>query len=95
MLLTPQHRRSERRNRKAPSKFNVSDFIKSNKIESRPGKLYHKSIENPEEDVEEENIYDECPTASFYYDKDMYLANDNYATLVDNAIKKVNQIYKK
>jgi len=95
MLLTPQHRRSERRNRKAPSKFNVSDFIKSNKIESRPGKLYRKSIENPEEDVEEENIYDECPTASFYYDKDMYLGNDNYATLVDNAIKKVNQINKK
>lgn len=95
MLLTPQHRRSERRNRKAPARYNTSKFIKSNKIEKTPGKLYRKSIENPEEDVEEENIYSECPTASFYYDKDMYLGSDNYATLVDNAIKTVNQNNKK
>lgn len=96
MLLTPQHRRSERRNRKAPARYNTSKFIKSNKIEKIPGKLYRKTIKDNEEKVqEEEDIYSECPTASFYYDKDMYLGSDNYATLVDAAIKKVNQINKK
>lgn len=95
MLLTPQHRRSERRNRKAPARFNVSDYIKNNKIEKTPGKLYRKTIKDNEEKVQEEDIYSDCPTASFYYDKDMYLGNDNYATLVDAAIKKVNQTNKK
>jgi hypothetical protein len=66
MLLTPQHRRSERRNRKTQEEY-----------------------------AEEEGIYDECPITSFYYDKDMYLGSDNYATLVDNAIKTVNQNNKK
>tara|TARA_B100001142_G_C14340077_1_gene657492 strand:+ start:1637 stop:1837 length:201 start_codon:yes stop_codon:yes gene_type:complete len=66
MLLTPQHRRSERRNRKTQEEY-----------------------------AEEEDIYSECPTASFYYDKDMYLGSDNYATLVDNAIKTINQTNKK
>ena len=95
MLLTPQHRRSERRNRKAPARFNVSDYIKNNKIEKRPGKLYRKIITESEEKVQEEDDYSECPTASFYYDKDMYLANDRYAKIVDDSIKKVNQTNKK
>ena len=56
MLLTPQHRRSERRNRKAPARFNVSDYIKNNKIEKTPGKLYRKTIKDNEEKVQEEDI---------------------------------------
>lgn len=95
MLLTPQHRRSERSNRKAPARFNFSNFIESNKIEKIPGKLYRKTIKESEEKVQEEDDYSECPTASFYYDKDMYLANDRYAIIVDESIKKVNQTNKK
>ncbi len=32
------------------------------------------------------DIYDECPIAAFYYDKDMYLANDRYAEYIDSQI---------
>ena len=60
-----------------------------------PGKLYRKTIKESEEKVQEEDDYSECPTASFYYDKDMYLANDRYAKIVDDSIKNVNQTNKK
>ena len=34
------------------------------------------------------DIYSECPVfKDYYYDKDMYLANDRYATMVDEEIK--------
>jgi len=34
------------------------------------------------------DIYSECPVFKDYdYDKDMYLANDRYATMVDEEIK--------
>ena len=38
----------------------------------------------------EDNIYDECPHANFLYDKDMYLANDRYAEVVDGQIAEDN-----
>ena len=35
-----------------------------------------------------ENIYSECPVfKDYHYDKDMYLANDRYASMVDEVIK--------
>ena len=44
----------------------------------------------------ENDIYAECPTASFPYDKDHYLASDSFASFIDktiafNKIKKDNK----
>ena len=100
MLLTPEHRRSNRR-RVSQKTFDVKSFIENNKVETMPGKLYRLETKNVEvekknvEVKEEENyvekhddIYDECPEhAGYEYDKDMYLANDRYAEMVDNDIK--------
>ena len=35
----------------------------------------------------EMNIYDECPKASFVYDKDHYLASDSFARFIDQQIQ--------
>ena len=97
MLLTPEHRRSNRR-RVKNKVFNLEHFINSNKVEKIPGKLYRreeknvevkeeKNVEVKEEKHEEEDIYSECPQYDGYnYDKDMYLGNDRYAKMVDNDI---------
>ena len=97
MLLTPEHRRSNRR--RVKKDFNMDSFIAENKVERLPGKLYRLEAENVEVETknvevkEEESleakvdIYAECPEHSGYeYDKDMYLANDRYAEMVDNDI---------
>jgi len=38
----------------------------------------------------EDNIYEDCPHANFYYDMDMYLANDGYAEMIDGQIAEEN-----
>ena len=53
-------------------------FIKSTPTESARGLNY--------EGDGEDNIYSECPEASFHYDKDHYLANDSFATFIDETI---------
>lgn len=40
---------------------------------------------NYDADVEDD-IYTECPTASFHYDKDHYLASDAFARFIDETI---------
>ena len=98
MLLTPEHRRSNRRRVKRED-FDMKKFIKKNKIETMPGKLYRletknvevetKNVEVKEEESQEAkvDIYADCPEhAGYEYDKDMYLANDRYAEMVDNDI---------
>lgn len=98
MLLTPEHRRSNRRRVKKKA-FNMDSFIAENKVERLPGKLYRletknvevetKNVEVKEEESQEAkvDIYADCPEhAGYEYDKDMYLANDRYAEMVDNDI---------
>ena len=77
MLLTKPHRRSTR-NR------STSSYIKANKIEKRPGKLYRKNVGEVKDSDDE---YADCPSfEGFAYDKDYYLASDNYAKIIDEAI---------
>ncbi len=38
----------------------------------------------------EDNIYEDCPHANFFYDMDMYLANDMYAEMIDGQIAEEN-----
>jgi hypothetical protein len=98
MLLTPEHRRSNRRRVKKKG-FNMDSFIQENKVETMPGKLYRletknvevetKNVEVKEEESQDEkdDIYADCPEyAGYEYDKDMYLGNDRYAEMVDNDI---------
>ena len=35
----------------------------------------------------ENNIYDECPKASFAYDKEHYLASESFAQFIDQQIQ--------
>ncbi len=98
MLLTPEHRRSNRRRVKRQD-FDMKKFIKENKVETMPGKLFRiemknvevetKNVEAKEEESQEAKvyIYADCPEhAGYEYDKDMYLGNDRYAEMVDNDI---------
>lgn len=92
MLLTSKHRRSSRS--RVPKKpFDKETFVKSNKVDRSPGKVYIREMAHLKEEVEqakeveEIDIYDECPDGKGYeYDKDMYLANDHYAQMVDEEI---------
>ena len=70
MLLTPEHRRSNRKRVKREV-FNLETFIQENKIDRMPGKLYR--IDNKKVVVEkQDDIYDECHEHSGKeYDKDM------------------------
>ena len=82
MLLAKPHRRSTRSR-------STSAFVKANKIEKRPGKLYRKNEGNkiPEKD---DDIYADCPECEgFAYDKDYYLASDKYAKIIDDAISEL------
>jgi ribosome-associated translation inhibitor RaiA len=98
MLLTPEHRRSNRRRVKRTG-FDMNSFIEENKVETIPGKLYRletknvevetKNVEVKEEESQEAkvDVYADCPEhAGYEYDKDMYLANDRYASVVDKDI---------
>ena len=78
MLLAKPHRRSTRSR-------STSAFIKANKIEKRPGKLYRKSMSEEKDDE-----YADCPKfEGFDYDKDYYLASDKYAKIIDEAINEL------
>ena len=87
MLLTPQHRRSNRVRDNA-----VKKYIENNKIEKIPGLLYRKNKTLNKPSSDEDDIYSDCPNIKGYeYDKDMYLANDRYATMVDNDIQSLKK----
>ena len=80
------HRRSNRRPRskKTTGKDTmdfVSAYIKANRIEAMPGKLWRESQEKKEDD------HDELPNVDgFEYDKEMYMGNDRYASMVNEEL---------
>ena len=52
----------------------------------RSSRISRKTLK-PKEPVVED-IYSDCPIfKDYYYDKDMYLANDRYASMVDDEIE--------
>lgn len=88
MFMMQPHRRSNRRPRnnkttKNEAKSHVQAFIKANRVEKRPGKLYRKSLEYKEED----NVVPSY-VEGFDYDKEMYIANDRYASMVEKELTK-------
>ena len=77
------HRRSNRspRNNKTikdEAKSRVQAFIEANIVEKQPGKLYRKSLESKVEHFED-----------FEYDKEMFMANDRYATMIEKELIKI------
>jgi hypothetical protein len=89
MFIMQPHRRSTRprTNNNSSNKVNmdarVNAYKKANRVETVPGRKYR------EKNVDID-IYDECPNFEGYkYDKDMYLANERYATDVDKEIAKL------
>ena len=80
------HRRSNRRARskkttEKDTKDFVSAYIKANRIEAMPGKLWRESQEKKEDD------HDELPNVDgFEYDKEMYMGNDRYASMVNEEL---------
>ena len=78
------HRRSNRRPRskkdtETDAKEFITAFIKANRVEAMPGKLWRESRENKEDD--------ELPNVDgFNYDKDMYMANDRYASMINDEL---------
>lgn len=102
MLLTPQHRRNPARRSRKMEPTNVEEFppnqleLASNDellqlgLQPRGGKpgLSNPKYSSESESEVEEDIYDDCPDGKGYeYDKDMYLANDKYAEMVDEEIE--------
>ncbi|MBC8308334.1 MAG: hypothetical protein H8E55_72830 [Pelagibacterales bacterium] len=79
------HRRSDR----CPKNDTIKDevearvqaFIKANRVEQVPGKVWRR--ENEEKDE-----IQLLQSTGFEYDKEMYLANDRYSTLVDRELAK-------
>jgi len=86
MFMMQPHRRSNRRPRSKKTtgkdtKDFVSAYIKANRIESMPGKLWRESQEKKEEDC------DELPKVDgFEYDKEMYMGNDRYASMINDEL---------
>jgi len=79
-MLQPHRRSNRRRNTTAA-------YNKANRIEAVPGKKYLEKKTEVKID-----IYEECPNFEDYeYDKDAYLANDRYATMIDNDIAELIQ----
>ena len=85
------HRRSNRRPRnnkttKDEAEKRVQAFIEANRVEARPGKLYRKSLEskNSEEDTDE--LVVPWFVQGFEYDKEMYMGNDRYASMVQKEL---------
>ena len=86
MFMMQPHRRSNRRPRSKKTtgkdtKDFVSAYIKANRIEAMPGKLWRESQEKKEDD------HDELPNVDgFDYDKEMYMGNDRYASMVNDEL---------
>ena len=86
MFMMQPHRRSNRRprakkNTEKSSKDFISAYIKANRIEAMPGKLWRESKKK------EEDEDDELPHVDgFDYDKEMYMANDRYASMINDEI---------
>ena len=90
------HRRSNRRPRskkdtETDAKEFITAFIKANRVEAMPGKLWRESRENKEDDElpesRENKEDDELPNVDgFNYDKDMYMANDRYASMINDEL---------
>ena len=83
MFMMQPHRRSNRRPRnnkttKDEAKARVQAFIEANIVEKQPGKLYRKSLESKEEHFD-----------GFEYNKEMYMANDRYATMIERELIKI------
>lgn len=80
------HRRSNRRPRTKKNTDNdtknfIAAYIKVNRIEPMPGKLWRESQEKKEDD------HDELPNVDgFEYDKEMYMGNDRYASMVNDEL---------
>lgn len=100
MLLTPQHRRNPARRSRKMEPANVEKFppnqleLASNNELLQLGLQPRGGLSNPKNSIieseseVEEDIYDDCPDGKGYeYDKDMYLANDKYAKMVDEEIE--------
>ena len=83
MLMMQPHRRSNRRrssNNIIREEARHNAYKRANRVEAMPGRKYR-------EKTVEVDIYDECPNFEGYeYDKDMYLANDHYALMIDSEI---------
>ena len=93
MFMMQPHRRSNRRPRnnkttQNEAKERVQAFIKANRIEARPGKLYRREQEskNSEEDTDE--LVVPWFVQGFEYDKEMYMANDRYAKMIEKELAK-------
>ena len=86
------HRRSNRRprtkkNTKIDTKNFIATYMKANRVEAMPGKLWRKSQEKKEDVEEKEGNYDELPNVDgFEYDKEMYMGNDRYASMVNDEL---------
>lgn len=82
MFMMQPHRRSDRRPKNntmnTEAEARVQAFIKANRVEATPGKVYRRK--NEENDDLPQHI------DGFDYNKEMYLANDRYATMVDNDL---------
>ena len=80
------HRRSNRRPRTKKNTDNdtksfITSYIKANRIEAMPGKLWRESQEKKDDDC------DELPKVDgFHYDKEMYMGNDRYATMINDEL---------
>ena len=84
------HRRSNRRPRnnkttKDEVEKRVQAFIEANRVEARPGKLYRRSLEcKNSEDTDE--LVVPWFVQGFEYDKEMYMGNDRYASMVQKEL---------
>lgn len=83
------HRRSNRcpRNNKTTkdeAEKQVQAFIEANRVENLPGKLYIRESQNAEEDAD--CLVVPWFVQGFDYDKEMYMANDRYASMVQKEL---------
>ena len=89
MFMMQPHRRSNRRPRnnkttKDEAEKRVQAFIEANRVENLPGKLYIRESKNQEEDTDE--LVVPWFVKGFDYDKEMYMANDRYASMVQKEL---------
>ena len=89
MFMMQPHRRSNRcpRNNKTTkdeAEKRVQAFIEANRVENLPGKLYIREGKNAEEDVD--CLVVPWFVQGFDYDKEMYMANDRYASMVQKEL---------
>ena len=85
------HRRSNRRPRnnkttKEEAENRVQAFIEANRVEARPGKLYRLSLESKNAEEDSDCLVVPWFVQGFDYDKEMYIANDRYASMVEKEL---------